>query len=162
MHVVRPTLSVTPLSVGDWQNFSKSSRVTTHTQHPSNSNRLYFRYLTRVLSSLLSWYAMTTNTINISRKIRQAVQSVDPEAETILYGSRARGDEKSDSDWDILVLTRYPVDLATEQQFRDKIYDLELETGEPLSIFVYSKEDWHKNKRITPFYHNVVEEGVHL
>jgi len=105
---------------------------------------------------------MTTNTINISRKIRQTVQSVDPEVEIILYGSRARGDEKPDSDWDILVLTRYPVDLATEQQFRDKIYDLELETGEPLSIFVYSKEDWHKNKRITPFYHNVVEEGVHL
>ncbi len=105
---------------------------------------------------------MTTKTTDISQKIRQAVRAVDPDAEIILYGSRARGDENPESDWDILVLTGYDVDLATEQIFRDKIYDVELETGEPLTIFVYSKQDWTTNQRITPFYHNVVEEGVRI
>lgn len=105
---------------------------------------------------------MATKTRDISKKIRQAIYAVDPDAEIILYGSRARGDEKPGSDWDILVLTGYPVDLATEQTFRDNIYDVELETGEPLSIFVYSKEEWTTKQRITPFYHAVVDEGVHL
>ena len=87
---------------------------------------------------------------------------IDPKAEIILYGSRARGDERKDSDWDILVLTDYPVDLNKERTFRDNLYDLELQTGEPFSIFVYSKNDWTTKQRITPFYSNVIQEGIRL
>jgi len=87
---------------------------------------------------------------------------IDPKAEIILYGSRARGDERPDSDWDILVLTDYPVDLNEERKFRDNLYDLELETGEPFSVFVYSKNDWLTKQRITPFYNNVTHEGVKI
>jgi len=42
---------------------------------------------------------------NIGRLIRKNVDEIDDNAEIILYGSRARGDERQDSDWDILVLT---------------------------------------------------------
>ncbi|GAF74794.1 unnamed protein product, partial [marine sediment metagenome] len=94
--------------------------------------------------------------------IRHYINAIDPKADVILYGSRARGDERPDSDWDILVLTDYSVDLITERKFRDKLYDLELETGEPLSIFVYSKNDWQIKQRITPFYENVTQEGVRI
>ena len=82
---------------------------------------------------------MNNKTQYIGQLIRATVNSVDKNAEVILYGSRARGDEKADSDWDILILTDYPADLKTEQLFRDRLYDLELETGEALSVFVYSK-----------------------
>jgi len=105
---------------------------------------------------------MKTKTLHISQLIRHYINTIDPKAEVILYGSRARGDERLDSDWDILVLTDYSVDLITERKFRDKLYDLELETGEPLSIFVYSKNDWQTKQRITPFYENVTQEGVRL
>jgi predicted nucleotidyltransferase len=98
----------------------------------------------------------------IRRLIREYVNSVDSKAEVILYGSRARGDERADSDWDILILTDYPVDLATEEKFRDKLYDLELEIDEPLSVFIYSKNEWKKRQRITPFYRNVNKEGIAL
>jgi predicted nucleotidyltransferase len=94
--------------------------------------------------------------------IREYVNSVDSKAEVILYGSRARGDERADSDWDILILTDYPVDLATEEKFRDKLYDLELEIDEPLSVFIYSKNEWKRRQRITPFYRNVNKEGIAL
>jgi len=90
------------------------------------------------------------------------VNSVDSKAEVILYGSRARGDERADSDWDILILTDYPVDLATEEKFRDKLYDLELEIDEPLSVFIYSKNEWKRRQKITPFYRNVNKEGIAL
>ena len=105
---------------------------------------------------------MKTKTQHISQLIRHYINAIDPKAEVILYGSRARGDERPDSDWDILVLTDYSVDLITERKFRDKLYDLELETGEPLSIFVYSKNDWRTKQRITPFYENVTQEGVRI
>lgn len=105
---------------------------------------------------------MKTKTQHISQLIRHYINAVDPKADVILYGSRARGDERPDSDWDILVLTDYSVDLITERKFRDKLYDLELETGEPLSIFVYSKNDWQTKQRITPFYENVTQEGVRI
>ena len=97
---------------------------------------------------------------SISRQIRDYVNKVDPTADVILYGSRARGDEKRDSDWDILILTSYAADLTTERKFRDKLYDLELATGEVFSVFVYSKSDWQSTQKITPFYHNVLREGV--
>ena len=105
---------------------------------------------------------MKTKTEYISRLIRNSIHLIDPKAEVILYGSRARGDERTDSDWDILILTDYSVDLQTERIFRDKLYDLELETGESFSVFAYSKDDWTTKQRITPFYQNVTQEGIQL
>lgn len=94
--------------------------------------------------------------------IRDYINALDPTADVILYGSRARGDERSDSDWDILILTDYAADLLTERKFRDKLYDLELETGEALSVFVYSKDDWQTKQNISPFFQNVSQEGVRI
>ena len=105
---------------------------------------------------------MKSKTRHIVQLIKSNIHSIDPEAEIILYGSRARGDERSHSDWDILVLTGYTVDLSTERRFRNNLYELELETGEPLSVFVYSKNDWNTKQRITPFYQSVVAEGLHI
>ncbi len=105
---------------------------------------------------------MNRKTKYIVQLIRKNISTIDPKAEVILYGSRARGDSKPDSDWDILILTDYPVDLNKERIFRDHLYDLELETGESFSVFVYSKNDWNTKQRITPFYNNVIREGVRL
>ncbi|NJO91158.1 MAG: nucleotidyltransferase domain-containing protein [Chloroflexia bacterium] len=75
-----------------------------------------------------------------SRLIRSYINEIDSKSEIILYGSRARGDEKKDSDWDILILTNYPTDLKIESKFRDKLYELELETGGNIfSICLFEK-----------------------
>jgi len=42
------------------------------------------------------------------------------------------------------------------------LYELELETGEPFSVFFYSKNDWQTKQRITPFFQNITQEGVRL
>ncbi|MCK5820460.1 MAG: nucleotidyltransferase domain-containing protein [Bacteroidales bacterium] len=72
---------------------------------------------------------------NIANMIRMRISQIDPQAEVALYGSRARGDAKKTSDWDILILTGYHTDLKQEGVFRDHLYDLELETGESFSVF---------------------------
>lgn len=105
---------------------------------------------------------MKKKTLHISRLIKNCVSEIDPAATVILYGSRARGDEHQDSDWDILILTDYPANLEVERKFRNKLYDLELETGETFSVFVYSKTDWQTTQKITPYYQNVITEGISL
>lgn len=105
---------------------------------------------------------MKSKTKYISQLIRQYISSVDPKAEVILYGSQARGDAREGSDWDILVLTDYEADILTERKFRNKIYDLELETGESFSVFAYSRNNWQNKQSITPFYKNVITEGIQL
>ena len=99
---------------------------------------------------------------NIGSMIRTNISEIDRNAQVILYGSRARGDARDDSDWDILILTDYPVDNNNEKIFRDHLYELELQTGESFSIFVYSKLEWNTKQRITPFYVNVTRQGIQL
>lgn len=105
---------------------------------------------------------MKNNTKHISKLIRKYVSTVEPGAEVILYGSRARGDESLDSDWDIIILSNTDADIETERSFRNKLYDLELETGESFSVFVYSKHNWQNIQKVTPFYQNVLAEGLRI
>jgi predicted nucleotidyltransferase len=95
-------------------------------------------------------------------RIKSLVTEVDPSADVILYGSRARGDNNPDSDWDILILVDTDVDLAYERTFRHKLYDLELETGETFSVFVYNKSDWNSRHWMTPLYQNISREGLRI
>jgi len=99
---------------------------------------------------------------HIARRIHEAVHSVDPKAQVILFGSRARGDAKKDSDWDILILIDTPVSIEIGRAFRFKLFDLELETGEVFSTFVHYKKIWNTKHRVTPFYQNIKREGILL
>lgn len=73
-----------------------------------------------------------------------------------------RGDARKDSDWDILVLTDYPVTYQIEKAFRDHLYDLEPLKQEKSDSFVYSKLDWNTRHHITPYFHNVSSQGIQL
>ncbi len=100
--------------------------------------------------------------MNILGEIKRAVYEIEPQAEVILFGSRARNEAKDDSDWDILILVPYPVNLEGEQKFRHKLFEIELEYGQAISTFVYSKSDWQTRHRVTPLYQNIEQDGVVL
>lgn len=98
---------------------------------------------------------------HILRLIRQKVNEIDKTAEVILYGSRARGDNKRDSDWDVLILlNKKDTDKKDEQVFRHHLLDVELEIGVPVSVFVYSKSEWEGRYSITPLFRSVKEDGI--
>jgi len=100
---------------------------------------------------------------HIASQIRAKIKEVDPNAKVVLYGSRARGTSGKSSDWDVLVLLDIEnVDLKTEQKFRHSLFDLELEIEEPISVFVYSNNQWESKYKVTPFYKNVKREGIVL
>jgi len=115
-----------------------------------------------LMPKICKFALMKQKDFHIASLIRDRINSVDSKAHVIIFGSRARGDASTDSDWDILILTDYPVSIAIEDDFRDQLLDLEMETDQTLSIFIYQKSDWNTRHKITPLYANVKKEGVLL
>ena len=93
-------------------------------------------------------------------RIKKQVKEIDPLADIILYGSRARGDSRPDSDWEILILVNSPADIETEKVFRHKLYDVELDLGEAVSTYVYNKHEWNSKYWMTPLFKNISNEGI--
>ena len=106
---------------------------------------------------------MNQKEIDIIQKIKARIRQKNPLADIVLYGSHARGQSHKDSDWDILILLNQPnVNRLVEKEYRDELYDIELEIGEPISTFVFSKIDWERKYQMTPLYQNVKREGIRL
>ena len=103
--------------------------------------------------------------LQIVERIRQIVKAVNPTAETILYGSQARGAARADSDVDLLILLdgdgEKPT-IAQEETITWPVYELELETGILISPLVMLKNQWYNRSIKTPFYYNVMNEGIKL
>lgn len=100
---------------------------------------------------------------HLLQEIKEAIYRQDPTAEAYLFGSRARGTHRPDSDWDVLILVNEPeVTYEIEDKFWDPLYDLELATGEIISVFVYPKHYWKEVLRFSPLYDHVNRDGVKL
>ena len=84
-------------------------------------------------------------------------------AKTILYGSEARGDAREDSDIDLLVLLdkEHPT-LEDENVVRTPLCELEIRTGVLINPYIISRKAWENRPFKTPFYVNVVNEGIVL
>lgn len=97
------------------------------------------------------------------KRVQQAVHSVVPEAEIILYGSHARGDASPVSDWDFLILVDNPLDRKLITKLKDRLYDLELEMDTVLSSIIRTQEEWRSPRySVLPFKHMVEQEGISL
>lgn len=106
---------------------------------------------------------MNKKEIDIAQLIKARIRKKNSTADVILFGSHARGQSHKDSDWDILILLNQPhVNRSEEKEYRDEIFDIELEIGEPISTFVFSKTEWEDKHKITPLYQNIKREGIYL
>ena len=100
---------------------------------------------------------------HIVRLIKDKVSRKNPEAEVVLFGSHARGQATRESDWDILILLNdLKVTRTLEKEYREELFDIELEIGEPISTFVFSKSEWESKHSVTPLYQNIKQEGILL
>ena len=99
----------------------------------------------------------------ILESITRAIHQQDPTAQAFLFGSRARGDNRPDSDWDIIILVNNrSVTNEIEDRFRDVLYNIELESGQIISTFIYPKTFWNKTLKYSPLYQAVKKEGIAL
>jgi uncharacterized protein len=97
----------------------------------------------------------------ITSKVKQTVKEFDPNAEVILFGSRARGDYKKDSDWDFLILTDKAAEDKTINDLKYNIFKIVVETKNHIFPMVENKSDW-KNIEVTEIFQNIKNEGLAL
>ncbi len=96
-------------------------------------------------------------------KISQLIHQVEPTALAILYGSEARGDARSDSDIDVLILLDGDKrDLKREDYLSGELYEIELASGITISPMIMLRKKWEQRPFKTPFYINVMNEGVRI
>lgn len=108
-----------------------------------------------------SWQPKTADA-DLLQRCKQAIRAVVPDADVILYGSRARGDAQDDSDYDLLVLVDRPADVAVHEQLISSISPLEVD-GAVLTLSIHNRDLWNsKLYRAMPFHENVDREGVLL
>lgn len=105
---------------------------------------------------------METPQQHILQLIKSTVVAAAPTAQVILYGSRARGEQNTDSDWDVLILIDSPkLTNDDHDTIAYPLYELGWTINEKISPRLYTVADWNK-KSFLPFYKNIEKEGIYL
>jgi uncharacterized protein len=95
------------------------------------------------------------------QRVKETIQTIDPTAEVWLFGSRARGDAREDSDWDFLIFTEQDLSDGRRWIFSDQLNDVGLGSEAIISTIVWPKQD-RKRYAVTDLYLNVMDEGIQL
>ncbi len=106
---------------------------------------------------------MTNKNKYVLSQIRATALEAAPQgSQVILYGSRARGEAKKGSDWDILIVL--PKSQLSQSDYDTVSYpfvELGWRLNEQINPIMYTQNEWQANN-ITPFYDNVQKEGIQL
>jgi predicted nucleotidyltransferase len=96
-------------------------------------------------------------------RVKQVVREVEPQADIVLYGSRARGEAHAESDWDFLILLDGEVDDARTDAIRHRLYEIEWDCDEVLCTIVRSRQEWDSSlQQVTPFANILREQGIRI
>lgn len=100
---------------------------------------------------------------DVFKRIKAVASSSIPQGgHAFLYGSRARGEAKASSDWDVLI-------LLDKEKLEQSDYDnvsypfvlLGCDLGEEITPILYTQKEWMKYHS-TPFFENVSRDGINL
>jgi len=101
--------------------------------------------------------------VKIFKEMQALKRRILPNERVVLFGSRARGDARDDSDWDLLVLLNKDKRNFNEDydQYAYPFAEIGLKYGAVVSIRLFTTKNWEKGKAF-PFYKNVEREGVEI
>jgi len=101
------------------------------------------------------------NEINALQEFKQKLLKVFPDAIIILYGSKARGEDREFSDIDVLVLVDGNVNNSLEEDVFSVAFQVELKHDVIFGVIVYSKEFWNSRLgKSMPLHWSVDKEGI--
>lgn len=78
----------------------------------------------------------------------------------VLFGSQVKGCAREGSDYDVLVITRCPVDWSLNQKIDDIAYDVDLKHDVLIDVHVFSEDDMKTIQGRQPFVLEALETGV--
>ena len=106
---------------------------------------------------------MKKNKEIVLNAIRSTLRHIAPVGtKVVLFGSRARGDARDDSDWDILIiLDKTKLEADDYDNISYPLRELGWRLKECINPVMYTLKDWMKYS-FSPFYHNVTNEGIIL
>ena len=124
-------------------------------------------YCAHLIVSLQRKQKMKTMVKDTELQILSSLQSVAKRVipkggQVWLYGSRARGEARPDSDWDLLILL--DKEKVEYEDFGKVAYPFEMmgwnyDVG--ITPIIYTRKEW-KERTITPFYQNVLRDRIRI
>lgn len=95
------------------------------------------------------------------REFKQILLKRFPQADIVLYGSKARGDYGEFSDIDLLVLVDSEVDRSLREKVGEIKYDMELKYDVVFGLVIENKDFWDSPlAKAMPLHCNIDREGV--
>lgn len=80
-----------------------------------------------------------------------------------LFGSRARGDERPDSDYDLFLVVTDDFVLPDKSRIYDVVMDVFLKTGRFVSLKIRREKEFQRLRELeTPFIRNLLKEGIEV
>ena len=106
---------------------------------------------------------MSTRQLEIESSIKNLGAEILPRgARLLLFGSQARDEARPDSDWDLLILLEG--EKVSNEDFDRWVFpfiSLGWSLGVDINPVAYTYDEWMR-RQISPFYKNVMKEGVEL
>lgn len=103
------------------------------------------------------------NQTQVIQSIAELGQRILPQGASLwLYGSRARGDARPDSDYDLLILL--DKDAITAKDYGDYVYplcELGYDSNTEINPHIYPRRDWQSWQNAM-FYENVERDKIIL
>ena len=107
--------------------------------------------------------ADTMSNKDLLNQIEQLGKEIIPaDGHLYLYGSRARGDYRPNSDWDLLILlNKEKEEYSDFDNYSYPFISLGFDYGVPISAHLYTMSKWNEMS-FSPFYHNVEHDKIVL
>lgn len=99
---------------------------------------------------------------NELKKMTRKLTQTYPGLMVYLYGSRARGDNSNDSDWDLLIVKDGSKPLNDDfEKYAFPFAEIGWIYGEQITPLLYTRSEWDA-QRYTAFYDNVTKDAILL
>jgi len=96
------------------------------------------------------------------QKIKKNLDHLISGGSVFLFGSRARGDSKDDSDWDILIITEN-INEEIKSNILKTLYDIELEENVIINPLILSRNAWENGRfACHPIHAHIESKGILL
>jgi predicted nucleotidyltransferase len=106
---------------------------------------------------------MINNNSNTYSIIKETAKRIIPNSRVLLFGSRARRDNSSDSDYDFLVVTKDTIDIRQKRALKSLMRKELAKYKIPADILIQSESELNSKKQITGhILRQVAREGVAL